>query len=91
MLAVLFMFLACVIYPGGWDAEVVKEVCASDAYDSGNCSILWAYILAIIAIFDGIVLAALAFVLAFKHVKLLPWQSKCLHSYIHSRYLCTIF
>jgi len=73
---VLLLFLACVIYPGGWSADAVRTICRSDYYDSGDCSIQWAYILAIVAIFDGIVLAVLAFVLAFRTVKLLPWQGK---------------
>ena len=68
------MFLACVIYPGGWDAEIVQRLCSSGSYDSGNCFLQWTYYLAIIAIFDAIVLAALAFVLAIKQVRLLPWQ-----------------
>lgn len=71
------MFLACVIYPAGWDAPEVVSVCNSSAYDSNRCYILWAYILAIVAIFDAIVLAILAFVLAYKRVKLLPWQGEC--------------
>lgn len=72
----IFMFLACVIYPGGWDAEVVRNLCGSSSYDSGNCYIQWTYYLAIVAIFDAIILAILAFVLAVRQVKLLPWQGK---------------
>ncbi|KAF6021772.1 LHFPL3 [Bugula neritina] len=71
----LFMFLACVIYPGGWSADVVQQLCQSDSYVSGKCYIQWTYYLAIISIFDAIVLAILAFVLAYRQVKLLPWQS----------------
>ncbi|XP_067934632.1 LHFPL tetraspan subfamily member 5 protein-like [Watersipora subatra] len=70
----LFMLLACIIYPAGWDATVVQEVCGSDAYSTGNCHLQWTYILAIISIFDAIILAVLAFVLAIRHVKPLPWQ-----------------
>ena len=75
-LTAIGMFLACVIYPSGWDAKVVADVCNSSSYDAGDCKIKWTYILAIIAIFDAIILSILAFVLAFKHTKLLPWQGK---------------
>lgn len=76
MVIAVFMLLACIIFPSGWDADVVAGVCRSSDYDSGDCHIQWTYILAIIAIFDAIILAVLAFVLAYRHVKLLPWQGK---------------
>lgn len=70
----IFIFLGCVIYPNGWDSSIVKRVCGlqADKYDIGVCGMRWAYILAIILIFDAAILAALAFVLAAKQAKLLP-------------------
>lgn len=70
----VFMFLGCVIYPNGWDSDLVKRVCGlqSGKYGIGLCGMRWAYILAIILIFDAAILAALAFVLAAKQAKLLP-------------------
>ncbi|GAB1606627.1 LHFPL tetraspan subfamily member 3 protein [Argonauta hians] len=73
-LSAIFMFLGCVIYPNGWDNNTVRRICGSEAskYNPGQCTIRWAYILAIILIFDAIILAILAFVLAAKQAKVLP-------------------
>lgn len=53
------------IFPNGWDAEVVRDMCGEDTgkYALGNCSVRWAYILAIIGILDALILSFLAFVL----------------------------
>ena len=68
----IFMFLACVIYPAGWNHFEVTRICGSDAdeFRLGECSIRWAYILAILGIFDAAVLAVLAFFLAAKRAKI---------------------
>lgn len=70
----VFVFLGCVIYPNGWDSNTVKNVCGleADKYQIGTCGLRWAYILAIILIFDAAILAILAFVLAAKQARLLP-------------------
>jgi len=81
-LIAICMLLACIIYPSGWGADVVANTCGSESYDAGRCKIQWTYILAIVAIFDAIILAVLAFVLAFKHTKLLPWQEKAGAAYV---------
>ncbi|PVD24824.1 hypothetical protein C0Q70_15310 [Pomacea canaliculata] len=59
----IFMFLACVIYPNGWGSSEVLEICGTTAseYRLGECSIRWAYILAMLGIFDAAALALLAF------------------------------
>lgn len=74
IIAALFMFLGCVIYPNGWDSSEVQTVCGLSAgkYKIGKCGIRWAFILAIILIFDAAILAILAFVLAAKQARLLP-------------------
>ena len=41
-------------------------------YFVGDCGIRWAFILAIIGIFDAFILAILAFVLCTRQAKLLP-------------------
>ncbi|OQV21703.1 Lipoma HMGIC fusion partner-like 3 protein [Hypsibius exemplaris] len=68
----LLMFLGVVIYPSGWDHPVVRSVCGADAvkYYPGGCGIRWAYILAILGLFDAIVLSALAFVLGSRYIRL---------------------
>ncbi|XP_035676591.1 LHFPL tetraspan subfamily member 3 protein-like isoform X1 [Branchiostoma floridae] len=72
LISALCMFLACVIYPAGWDNSLVAGLCANGAekYQQGECTIRWAYILAIIGIFDAAILAALAFFLADRQEKL---------------------
>ena len=59
------MILGCVIYPNNWDDPKIVEICeTSTSYFSGKCAIRWAYILAIIGIFDIGFLATLALVLS---------------------------
>ena len=64
------------IFPAGWDSQLVKEVCGPEAgsYNVGQCSIRWAYILAMIGVVDCFVLSTLAFVLGVRQTKLLPDQ-----------------
>lgn len=68
------MVIGCMIYPDGWDSEEVKRMCGqrTDKYTLGNCTVRWAYILAIISIMDALVLSFLAFVLGNRQDKLLP-------------------
>lgn len=59
------MILGCVIYPNNWDNPKIVEICeTSYSYYAGKCSIKWAYILAIIGIFDILILGSLALVLS---------------------------
>lgn len=62
--AVCLVF-GCIIFPDGWDAEVIRDMCGEETgkYRLGNCSVRWAYILAIIGILDALILSFLAFVL----------------------------
>lgn len=71
LISAVFMFLACVIYPSGWGHEEVKRICGDTAgdYRLGFCGIRWAYILAILGIFDAAILSILAFFLAAKRAK----------------------
>uniref|UniRef100_A0A8C6TX05 LHFPL tetraspan subfamily member 5b n=1 Tax=Neogobius melanostomus TaxID=47308 RepID=A0A8C6TX05_9GOBI len=64
----------CLIYPDGWDAAEVKRMCGqkTDKYTLGNCTVRWAYILAIISILDALILAWLSFTLGNRQDKLLP-------------------
>jgi hypothetical protein len=67
------MFIGCVAYPAGWDNDKVRSVCGSSSgFNIADCGVRWAYILAIIGIFDAFILATLAFVLATRQAKLLP-------------------
>ncbi|KAJ4934739.1 hypothetical protein JOQ06_007522 [Pogonophryne albipinna] len=53
------------IFPNGWDAEVIRDMCGEHAgkYSLGDCSVRWAYMLAIMGILDALILSFLAFVL----------------------------
>lgn len=44
----------------------------TDKYSLGNCTVRWAYILAIISILDSLLLAFLSFTLGNRQDKLLP-------------------
>ncbi|XP_064090622.1 LHFPL tetraspan subfamily member 3 protein-like [Macrobrachium nipponense] len=74
LLAALLLVVGVVVFPAGWSADKVREVCGPTArqYNVGECEIRWAYILAIIGVLDAAVLSSLAFVLATRHVKLHP-------------------
>ncbi|XP_077575431.1 LHFPL tetraspan subfamily member 5b isoform X2 [Stigmatopora nigra] len=70
----VLMVMGCMIYPDGWDAPEVKRMCGqrTDKYSLGNCTVRWAYILAIISILDALLLAFLSFTLGSRQDKLLP-------------------
>lgn len=72
IITAIFLFLACVIYPSGWDNSELEKICGKDSgrYRTGDCNIRWAYILAILGIFDAAILAVLAFFLASKRAKI---------------------
>jgi len=72
LFSAIFMLLACIIFPAGWKHARVQAICGPDAedYRLGDCNIRWAYILAILGIFDAAVLAILAFFLAAKRAKI---------------------
>jgi len=60
-------------FPAGWDNDEVRGVCGSQAddYKLGTCGIRWAFVLAVIAFFDSVILGCLAFTLATKKLKFL--------------------
>ena len=63
------MILGCIIYPSVLDSERVKEICeTSSKYHVGKCEVRWAYILAVISIFDILILSILALVLSRKQI-----------------------
>ncbi|KAL7828347.1 hypothetical protein SRHO_G00319810 [Serrasalmus rhombeus] len=68
------LVMGCMIYPDGWDSAEVKRMCGerTGKYTLGNCTVRWAYILAIICILDALMLSLLAFTLGNRQDKLLP-------------------
>ncbi|XP_068598715.1 LHFPL tetraspan subfamily member 4 protein [Brachionichthys hirsutus] len=78
LLCAVCLVLGCVVYPNGWDAEVVRDMCGEDTgrYTLGSCSVRWAYILAIIGILNGLILSFLAFVLGNRQGDFLQEEAK---------------
>ena len=66
------LLVALLVFPVGWDAERLREVCGqgADKYRLGRCGIRWAYMLAIVGAIDALVLAALGFVLSSREARL---------------------
>lgn len=61
-LTALCLVLGCMIFPDGWDAETIRDMCGEKTgkYSLGDCSVRWAYILAIIGILNALILSFLA-------------------------------
>lgn len=78
LVAGVCMAVACIIYPNAWDDDDVRRICGQEAkaYQIADCQIRWAYILGIVLIFDALILAILAFVLAARQARDLPSEEK---------------
>uniref|UniRef100_G1QD88 LHFPL tetraspan subfamily member 4 n=1 Tax=Myotis lucifugus TaxID=59463 RepID=G1QD88_MYOLU len=78
LLAALCLVLGCMIFPDGWDAETIRDMCGAKTgkYSLGDCSVRWAYILAIIGILNALILSFLAFVLGNRQTDLLLEELK---------------
>lgn len=74
----LCLVLGCMIFPDGWDAETIRDMCGAKTgkYSLGDCSVRWAYILAIIGILNALILSFLAFVLGNRQTDLLLEELK---------------
>ncbi|XP_076860111.1 LHFPL tetraspan subfamily member 3 protein isoform X1 [Brachyhypopomus gauderio] len=70
--------LACVLFPDTWECAEMRALCgeAVGSFSPGNCSVHWAYVLAILGVLDAAILATLAFVLANRQDALLPDDAK---------------
>nr|XP_020444093.1 lipoma HMGIC fusion partner-like 3 protein [Monopterus albus]XP_020444094.1 lipoma HMGIC fusion partner-like 3 protein [Monopterus albus] len=70
--------LACLLFPDSWESPEMRALCGDSvgSFSPGNCSVHWAYILAILGILDAAILATLAFVLANRQDALLPSDNK---------------
>uniref|UniRef100_A0A3P8U656 LHFPL tetraspan subfamily member 4b n=1 Tax=Amphiprion percula TaxID=161767 RepID=A0A3P8U656_AMPPE len=66
--------LACLLFPDSWESPEMRALCGDSvgSFSPGNCSVHWAYILAILGVLDYTILATLAFVLANRQDALLP-------------------
>ncbi|XP_061665055.1 LHFPL tetraspan subfamily member 3 protein [Syngnathoides biaculeatus] len=70
--------LACLLFPDSWESPEMRVLCGDSvgSFSSGNCSVHWAFILAILGVLDAAILATLAFVLANRQDALLPQLGK---------------
>ncbi|XP_023150933.1 LHFPL tetraspan subfamily member 3 protein isoform X1 [Amphiprion ocellaris] len=70
--------LACLLFPDSWESPEMRALCGDSvgSFSPGNCSVHWAYILAILGVLDYTILATLAFVLANRQDALLPPDSQ---------------
>lgn len=70
-LCALSLLLALIIYPAGFNHDAIRSVCGLDAhyYNLDTCHVRWAFILAMIGVFNISILAILAFILGMKHPK----------------------
>lgn len=69
----VFLLIGILIYPASWaQLSVFRLLCGADVSyaNTGTCQLRWVFYLAIIAVFDAIVLGVLAFILASKQDKL---------------------
>ncbi|XP_037092222.1 LHFPL tetraspan subfamily member 3 protein-like [Pollicipes pollicipes] len=89
LLSGVCLLLAVLVFPAGWDAPLLREVCGptADKYRPGGCGVRWALVLAAIGALDALVLAALALALANRRVlpppqpepaASLPWEAASL-------------
>lgn len=79
-LCTIFLVLALTIYPIGWDTNIIRSVCGSqaDQFIIGTCAIRWPYILACIATLLVFLLSIFGFLLASRQAKfILRHGSEC--------------
>ncbi|XP_054277906.1 LHFPL tetraspan subfamily member 3 protein [Macrosteles quadrilineatus] len=74
VISAVCMLAASLVFPLSWTEPEVLRTCGQTAgvYAPGDCSLRWAYLLAVIGCLDAFILAVLAFILATRHVKLQP-------------------
>jgi len=89
-IAACFQIIGILIFPVGWDHPSVNSICGNNSkmFALGACDLRWAYLLAIIGALDGIILAALGFTLATRHIKLRECNSRLQSTSGTSRPLC---
>lgn len=70
--------LACVLFPDSWECAEMRALCGEGvgSFSPGNCTVHWAYVLAMLGILDAAILATLAFVLGNRQDALLPDDAK---------------
>ncbi|XP_036433971.1 LHFPL tetraspan subfamily member 3 protein isoform X1 [Colossoma macropomum] len=70
--------LACVLFPDSWECAEMRALCGESvaSFSPGNCTVHWAYVLAMLGVLDAAILSTLAFVLGNRQDALLPDDAK---------------
>lgn len=65
LISFISLLIALIVYPAGFDHPTIREVCGADTreYYLDTCHLRWAYILAIIACANALILSTLGFFL----------------------------
>jgi hypothetical protein len=82
------LLIALIVYPSGFDHDTIRTVCGSNVNEFylDTCQIRWAYILAIIAFFNILILAALGFYLGMKQPKYVNMKEVINPNHVRSKY-----
>ncbi|CAF0889955.1 unnamed protein product [Rotaria sordida] len=88
MICAICLFIALIVYPAGFDNDTIRSVCGQNAnnFYIDTCQIRWAYILAIIAFFNILILAILAFLLGMKQPNIETMQKVIHQKNVVSKY-----
>ncbi|CAF1103896.1 unnamed protein product [Adineta steineri] len=88
IICAICLLIALIIYPSGFDNEIIRSVCGSNVNDFyiDTCQVRWAYILAIIAFFNILILAILAFLLGMKQPNIETEKEAINPKYVASKY-----
>ncbi len=88
IICTICLFIALIIYPSGFDNDTIRLVCGSNVNDYyiDTCQVRWAYVLAIIAFLNILILAIFAFLLAVNQPNDEPTQQSINSKPIPSRY-----
>ncbi|CAF4320983.1 unnamed protein product, partial [Rotaria magnacalcarata] len=88
MICAICLFIAIIIYPSGFDDETIRLVCGQNVNDFNidTCQMRWAYILAIIAFCNILILSMLAFLLGLKQPNVETMRKQIHQKHIVSKY-----
>ena len=78
LVAGIFLLLACFIYPSGFDAPEIRQICSdsADSYELGKCEMMWVYWLAIICTIDAFILSCFAWLIVVRDDRVLQPKRK---------------
>ncbi|CAF3071258.1 unnamed protein product [Rotaria socialis] len=88
MICAICLFIAIIIYPSGFDDETIRLVCGQNVNDFNidTCQMRWAYILAIIAFCNILILSMLAFLLGLKQPNVETTRKQIHQKHVVSKY-----